>query len=158
MARPNIQRSKVSCCSSQLKLTSFTRRLTWKLQNLDHCHAMNVFQFGVQRKASRQATTSVICDMSSGDIQNGDKSEFHQVKLIDGFSFMSMGNMFIKDDDGKELEVKYMPGCSLHDKYVNFGDIGTSSMYFQLLDVPACVLAITSKGKNCRQAQGSLET
>lgn len=82
--------------------------------------------------------------MSSGDIQNGDKSEFHQVKLIDGFSFMSMGNMFIKDDDGKELEVKYMPGCSLHDKYVNFGDIGTSSMYFQLLDVPACVLAITS--------------
>lgn len=83
--------------------------------------------------------------MSSGDTQNGDKSKLHQVKLIDGNPFMSVGNnVFIKDDDGKELKVEYMPDDSLHDKYVNFGDVGTSSMYFQSLDVPACVLAITS--------------
>jgi hypothetical protein len=54
--------------------------------------------------------------MSSGDTRNGDKSKLHQVKLIDGNPFMSMGNnVFIKDDDGKELKVEYMPDDSLHD-------------------------------------------
>ena len=58
---------------------------------------MNEFQFGAQRRASWQAITSVIRDMSSSDTQNGDKSEFHQLKLIDSNPFMSVGNnVFIK--------------------------------------------------------------
>ena len=149
VARPkSVERSKDSCSLSQPKSTSFTRRSTWDLQNWDHCRERNALLFGVERKASasRQAITSVIRDMSSaGDTQNGDKSEFHQVKLIDGNPFLSVGNhVLIKGCNGKELKVEYMPDYSPHDQYLSLNDIGTSSMYLQSLTAPACVLAITT--------------
>lgn len=106
---------------------------------------MKAFQSRVGRKASPQATTSVIrCNMSSGDThQNGE--EYHQVKLIDANPLMMVGNnVLIRDDNGQESKVEFMPDYSAHDKCVRFGDVGTSSVYFQSLNAPACVLAVTT--------------
>ena len=51
-----------------------------------------------------------------------------------------------------------MPDYSPHDRYLNFGDIGTSSMYFSIVGCTCMGIGNHIDRRNHRQVQGSLET